>query len=138
MAQSQRKKQPRIYVADAIADAEKKAWKAMAGYKFWMFGYHAAQWVLLNRVSMASSLPNPFKQLVTLAREVIDIKYPGKPKVRLAGTPDDPLWTCDDCEWSGRMSKLKAVNSIGTAILVCPQCEGDTIGPKDAMEDAES
>ena len=28
-----------------INDAERKAWDALARYKFWMFGYWAAIWV---------------------------------------------------------------------------------------------
>lgn len=47
---------------------EKKAWQSLARYKFWMFGYHAAQWVLLNRV-LRTQRPNPFLPLVKLARE---------------------------------------------------------------------
>jgi len=50
-----------------IAAAERKAWDALARYKFWMFGYHAAQWVLLTRVS-GLARPNPFKPLVKMAR----------------------------------------------------------------------
>jgi len=55
-------------IQDAMIEAESKAWKALAGYKFWMFGYHASQWVLLNRLRHRKS-SNPFTQLVTLARE---------------------------------------------------------------------
>jgi hypothetical protein len=52
----------------AKVEAERKAWLSLAGYKFWMFGYHAAQWVLLNRLS-ANPGPNPFASLVRAARE---------------------------------------------------------------------
>lgn len=47
--------------------AELKAWQALAGYKFWMFGYHAAQWVLLSQ-QLGERRPNPFKLLVDAAR----------------------------------------------------------------------
>lgn len=57
----------RTKVTRARDDAELKAWKALAGYKFWMFGYHAAQWVLLN-FQLGNSWPNPFKRLVVAAR----------------------------------------------------------------------
>jgi hypothetical protein len=50
-----------------LAAAETKAWEALARYKFWMFGYWAADWVRLNR-RLQSKRPNPFKQLVVLAR----------------------------------------------------------------------
>jgi hypothetical protein len=46
-----------------------KAWDALARYKFWMFGYWAAIWVHLNRVSGARR-PNPFVSAVQLARRV--------------------------------------------------------------------
>ncbi len=51
-----------------MGEAEDKAWKALARYKFWMFGYHAAQWVLLNRL-LPKPKRNPFRALVQQARE---------------------------------------------------------------------
>lgn len=51
-----------------LEEAEKKAWDALARYKFQMFGYWAAIWVHLNRVG-AFKLPNPFKDAVALARQ---------------------------------------------------------------------
>lgn len=53
-------------LAAGMAEAEAKAWESLAKYKFWLFGYHAAQWVLLNRVS-AERRPNPWKDLVRFA-----------------------------------------------------------------------
>lgn len=50
-----------------LHEAELKAWDALARYKFMMFGYWAAIWVHLNRVTKARR-PNPFKNLVALAR----------------------------------------------------------------------
>lgn len=55
-------------VLDAMNEAEAKAIKALAGYKFIMFGYHAAVWVSLNRLAGVKR-PNPFKKLVELARK---------------------------------------------------------------------
>lgn len=52
-----------------LRTAEVKALDALARYKFWMFGYHAADWVRLNR-RLPGSRPNPFKRLVLLAREL--------------------------------------------------------------------
>lgn len=51
-----------------LDEAEQKAWDSLARYKFNMFGYWSAIWVHLNRISGAKR-PNPFKNLVTLARE---------------------------------------------------------------------
>ena len=48
--------------------AERDAWKNLARYKFWNFGYYAARWVFLNRI-LGAKRPNPFKRLVLLARE---------------------------------------------------------------------
>lgn len=59
--------------ADLLAElekAEREAWKNLARYKFWMFGYFAGRWVFLNRV-IGGKRPNPFKRPVALAREVI-------------------------------------------------------------------
>lgn len=49
--------------------AERNAWKALAGYKFWMFGYWAAAWIKYNQLLPRELRgPNPFKALVELAR----------------------------------------------------------------------
>lgn len=52
----------------ALDEAERKAWEALGRYKFLMFGYHAAVWVHLNRIS-GQNRPNPWRQLVSLARD---------------------------------------------------------------------
>lgn len=52
-------------------DATRQAFDALARYKFWMFGYHAARVVyvatLIQRLG-GPKLPNPFKDLVMAAR----------------------------------------------------------------------
>jgi hypothetical protein len=55
-----------------MADAERKAWEALSGYKFWMFGYHAARWVTYNNL-LPEKQPSPFKAAVHLARQRIDV-----------------------------------------------------------------
>lgn len=50
--------------------AERKAWDALARYKFQMFGYWAAIWVHLNRIS-GERRPNPWADLVQSARDVL-------------------------------------------------------------------
>lgn len=52
-----------------MGDAEAKAWDALSRYKFWMFGYWAAIWVHLNRISKQRR-PNPFKSVVQLAKQI--------------------------------------------------------------------
>ncbi len=52
-----------------VAEAERKAIDSLARYKFVMFGYHAAVWVTLNRIS-GGARPNPFRTLVMKAREM--------------------------------------------------------------------
>lgn len=54
----------------AKAEAEAKAYDALARYKFLMFGYWAAIWVHLNSLAPSKG-PNPFRSLVHRAREVI-------------------------------------------------------------------
>jgi hypothetical protein len=60
-----------IKVIDAMKEAEQKAWEALSGYKFWMFGYHAARWVNYNRL-LSEPQPNPFREAVKLARKFTD------------------------------------------------------------------
>lgn len=49
-----------------LAENTAKAWDALARYKFWMFGYHAAHVVKLRRLLGLKG--NPFKALVDAAR----------------------------------------------------------------------
>lgn len=53
-----------------LKQAEEKAWKALKGYKFVMFGYWAGVWVHLNRVGNFRE-PNPWADLVDTARMVV-------------------------------------------------------------------
>ena len=55
-------------IALQMLDAEEKAWDSLVRYKFWMFGYYASQWVLLNHLR-DRPLPNPFASLTKVARE---------------------------------------------------------------------
>lgn len=50
-----------------LDEAERKAWDALSRYKFQMFGYWAAIWVHLNRISNAKR-PNPWRGLVQSAK----------------------------------------------------------------------
>lgn len=51
-----------------LAEAEKKAWLALAGYKFGQFGWWAAQWVLCKSL-LPHHVRNPFASLVRFAKE---------------------------------------------------------------------
>jgi len=54
----------------ARADAEQKAWDALARYKFYMAGYWMAAWVKCNQLlDKGSRAANPFRDLVQLARQ---------------------------------------------------------------------
>lgn len=53
---------------DDLAEAERKAWDALARYKFFMFGYHAADVVRITR-RLGDRRGNPFKVLVEVARD---------------------------------------------------------------------
>jgi hypothetical protein len=50
-----------------LDEAEANAWDSLARYKFQMFGYWAAIWVHLNRIS-GEKRPNPWSELVKTAR----------------------------------------------------------------------
>ncbi|KKN39256.1 hypothetical protein LCGC14_0745390 [marine sediment metagenome] len=54
-----------------MRDAERKAWEGLAGYKFWMFGYHAARWINYSRL-LDERFPNPFRDTVGVARRKIE------------------------------------------------------------------
>lgn len=56
--------------------AEIKAWKALSGYKFYMFGYWAAAWVKFNRLLPSEfKSGNPFKDLVVMGQQDVDMRY---------------------------------------------------------------
>lgn len=56
--------------------AERKALDSLARYKFQMFGYWAAIWVHLNRIS-GENRPSPFTRLVREARAMrSDVRMP--------------------------------------------------------------
>ncbi len=61
-----------ISMTSEIEEAERKAWDALSRYKFQMFGYWAAIWVHLNRIS-GQTRPNPWRELVTTARKAIKV-----------------------------------------------------------------
>ncbi|KKL09654.1 hypothetical protein LCGC14_2563710 [marine sediment metagenome] len=51
-----------------MREAELAVWNALARYKFWMFGYHAARWVNFARLH-GGKRANPFHSLVEMARD---------------------------------------------------------------------
>jgi hypothetical protein len=53
---------------DKMDEAKKKAWKALSGYKFMMFGYWAAIWVHYAK-DQKPRPQNPFSCLVKEARQ---------------------------------------------------------------------
>jgi len=60
----------KVDLAEAIEEAETKAWEALARYKFHTFGYWSAIWVHLNRIS-GEKRPNPWKNLVDIAKKIV-------------------------------------------------------------------
>ena len=60
----------KVDLAEAIEEAETKAWEALARYKFHMFGYWSAIWVHLNIIS-GEKRPNPWKNLVDIAKKIV-------------------------------------------------------------------
>lgn len=57
-------------IREAMVDAERKAWEALSGYKFWMAGYHMARWVNYNAL-LVKGEPSPFRDAVLLARRML-------------------------------------------------------------------
>jgi hypothetical protein len=51
-----------------LDSAEKDAWRCLAQYKFWMFGYYAARWITINKI-LRTHRPNPWKEIVQIAKE---------------------------------------------------------------------
>jgi hypothetical protein len=50
--------------------ARDKALDSLGRYKFMQFGYWAAIWVHLNRLCLYQ-MPNPFKEIVNTAKDII-------------------------------------------------------------------
>ena len=72
-------------LVDERYEAKRKALDSLARYKFFMFGYWAAQWVSLNRLC-AEPDPNPFKDLVAAARIIREVN-PIDKVLQLLGLP---------------------------------------------------
>jgi len=98
--EAKRKQTPEEILHDEITIAESKAWDALSRYKFQMFGYWAAIFVHLNRIS-GERRPNPFTGLVQAAR----VKgAPGVRRCRICGCTDDDCHQCIEktgqpCHW---------------------------------------
>lgn len=56
-------------LAEHKQEAFEQAIDSLARYKFMMFGYWSAIWVHLNQLD-ENKEPNPFRPLVTAAREI--------------------------------------------------------------------
>lgn len=108
-----------------LADAERKAWDSLARWKFWMFGYHAADAVKIKRRLGRGREPF-FKELVELAREMMARRY----GVAIGVTDDDYLvWSNLHNAWwragsagytvnpkqAGRWTREKAID-------ICANC----------------
>lgn len=57
-----------------LVEAERKAWDSLARWKFWMFGYHAADVVKIKR-RLGRGREPIFKELVIVARAVMAQRY---------------------------------------------------------------
>jgi hypothetical protein len=90
-----------------IETAERKAWEALGRYKFNMYGYWAAIWVHLVRVS-GQPRPNPWRELVLGARaELARQDALGDVKVEL-GPLAAEAFTCTEQEALGLADVLRA------------------------------
>jgi len=60
-------------ITDKMAKAARKAWAALADYRFSEFGHQAGRWIALNQLlPRLERQPNPFREAVILARKQID------------------------------------------------------------------
>jgi hypothetical protein len=76
----------------AMRDAETKAWEGLRGYKFWMFGYHAARWVNYNQLLPTQRrFRSPFKALVEIADRKIDMLQSELPLFEINSASSLPL-----------------------------------------------
>lgn len=57
-----------------LAEAERKAWDALARWKFWMFGYHASDVIKIKRRLGRGREPF-FGELVAHARPIMRRRY---------------------------------------------------------------
>jgi hypothetical protein len=72
----------------ALHDAEVKAWEGLRGYKFWMFGYHAARWVNYNQLlPQGRKFRSPFRALVEIADKKIDSSQSELPLLEVSALP---------------------------------------------------
>ncbi|GAI97735.1 unnamed protein product [marine sediment metagenome] len=60
-----------LRIKKAMAEAEEKAWEALAGYKFIMFGYHASRWVNYKNL-LGEHRANPFFLMVDMAQKKVN------------------------------------------------------------------
>jgi len=63
----------RLALCQKMDEAEEKAIKSLAGYKFYMFGYWAAAWVKYNQLAkemgvIEKNRPSPFAEFVNVAK----------------------------------------------------------------------
>ena len=91
-------------VLDEMKDAETKAWKALAGYKFWMFGYHAAAWIkyknlLEKQPDYKYKFRSPFKTLVDVARKQLRFEQQWGANARLIATAPMMLEALKEVLW---------------------------------------
>jgi hypothetical protein len=82
-------------LVEELDQAEKKAWQSLARYKFQMFGYWAAIWVHLNRISGAKRR-NPWRHLVEDARQEAMPRDYVKAFDELVGTMSDEVPSPDE------------------------------------------
>lgn len=54
-------------IIKAMQESEDKAWEALSGYKFIMFGYHASRWVNYKEL-LDERMPDPFRSIINIAR----------------------------------------------------------------------
>lgn len=115
---------------EELREAEHKAIDALARYKFFMFGYWAAIWVHLNRIS-GGNRPSPFKRLVATAREI-------KGALDIA---DTCLWRLDaDGYYATQCGQAYTAFAEGldeNHYRYCPSCGGTIVSASEVLAQME-
>ena len=101
-------------ILEAMADAKKKALDALAGYKFWMFGYHAARWVNYNKLLLRTERrANPFRFLVHAARGVRGDAAPTPEQIRKAWETLNAAIAVQERTKTGSLTAARDLQDVG-------------------------
>ena len=77
-------------VQGLMEKSEQAAKDALCRYKFERFGYHASQWVMLNKL-LPKPKPSPFRDLVAFMRRETQFEKPLRKAKTSSATPQPQM-----------------------------------------------